>query len=35
MTTSDMIRKHCKKKRTSISELARRINQSPQNLIKS
>lgn len=34
MTTSDMIRELCKKKNISISELARRIGQSPQNFNK-
>ncbi len=34
MTTSDMIRELCEKKKISISELARRINQSPQNFNK-
>lgn len=34
MTTSDMIRKFCEKMNISISELARRIGQSPQNFNK-
>lgn len=34
MTTSDMIRKLCEKMNISISELARRIGQSPQNFNK-
>lgn len=34
MTTSDMIRELCEKMNISISELARRINQSPQNFNK-
>lgn len=34
MKTSDMIRELCSKKGISISELARRIGQSPQNLGK-
>lgn len=34
MTTSDMIRKLCGKMNISISELARRIGQSPQNFNK-
>lgn len=34
MTTSDMIVEVCKNMNISIEELARRINQSPQNLNK-
>ena len=34
MTTSDMIRKLCEKMNISISELARKIGQSPQNFNK-
>lgn len=34
MTTSDMIRKLCEEMNISISELARRIEQSPQNFNK-
>jgi transcriptional regulator with XRE-family HTH domain len=34
MTTSDMIRELCEKQNISISELARRIGQSPQNFSK-
>lgn len=34
MTTSDMIRELCEKMNISISELARRIGQSPQNFNK-
>ena len=34
MTTSDMIRELCEKMKISISELARRIGQSPQNFNK-
>lgn len=34
MTTSDMIVEVCKNMNISIAELARRINQSPQNLNK-
>lgn len=34
MTTSDMIRQLCKKTDISISELARKIGQSPQNFNK-
>ncbi|EOS70985.1 hypothetical protein C818_00993 [Lachnospiraceae bacterium MD308] len=34
MTTSDMIRELCEKKNISLAELARRIEQSPQNLNK-
>lgn len=34
MKTSDMIRELCSKKGISISELARRIGQSPQNFSK-
>lgn len=34
MNTSDMIRKLCNKKNISISELARRIGQTPQNFGK-
>lgn len=34
MKTSDMIRELCKKKSISISELARKIGQSPQNFNK-
>lgn len=34
MTTSDMIRQLCVKMDISISELARRIDQSPQNFNK-
>lgn len=34
MTTSDMIRKLCEKMNISISELARRIGQTPQNFNK-
>lgn len=34
MTTSDMIRQLCKKMDISISELARKIGQSPQNFNK-
>lgn len=34
MTTSDMIRELCEKQNISISELARRIGQSPQNFNK-
>ena len=34
MKTSDMIRKLCNKKNISISELARRIGQTPQNFGK-
>ena len=34
MTTSDMIRGLCEKQNISISELARRIGQSPQNFSK-
>lgn len=34
MTTSDMIRELCEKMNISISELARRIDQSPQNFSK-
>ena len=31
MTTSDMIRKLCKKQNISLAELCRRIGQTPQN----
>ena len=34
MTTSDMVRELCEKMNISISELARRIGQSPQNFNK-
>ena len=34
MTTSDMIRQLCEKMNISISELARKIGQSPQNFNK-
>lgn len=34
MTTSDMIRELCEKMNISISELARRIDQTPQNFNK-
>lgn len=34
MTTSDMVRKLCKKQNISIAELCRRIGQSPQNFNK-
>ena len=34
MTTSDMIRELCEKMNISISELARRIGQTPQNFNK-
>jgi transcriptional regulator with XRE-family HTH domain len=34
MTAAEMVRKLCKKEDISISELARRIGQSPQNLNK-
>lgn len=34
MTTSEMVRKLCEETGISISELARRIGQSPQNLNK-
>ena len=34
MTTSDMIRELCEQMNISISELARRIGQSPQNFNK-
>ena len=34
MTTSDMIVEVCKNMNISIAELARRINQSPQNINK-
>lgn len=34
MTTSDMIRELCQKMNISISELARRIGQTPQNFNK-
>lgn len=34
MTTSDMIRELCEKMNISISEVARRIGQSPQNFNK-
>lgn len=34
MTTSDMIRQLCEKMNISVSELARRIGQSPQNFNK-
>lgn len=34
MKTSDMIRELCSKKNISISELARRIDQTPQNFGK-
>lgn len=34
MKTSDMIKKLCNKKNISVSELARRIGQSPQNFGK-
>ena len=34
MTTSDMIRELCEKMNISISELARKIGQSPQNFNK-
>lgn len=34
MTTSDIIRELCRKQNISISELARRIGQSRQNLYK-
>lgn len=34
MKTSDMIRELCEKKNTSVSELARRIGQTPQNFGK-
>lgn len=34
MKTSDMIRELCSKKNISISELARRIEQTPQNFGK-
>ena len=34
MTTSDMIRKLCEKMNIIISELARKIGQSPQNFSK-
>ena len=34
MTTSDMIRELCEKKKISIAELCRRIPQTPQNFNK-
>ena len=34
MNTSDLIRELCKKKGISISELARRLGQTPQNFTK-
>ncbi len=34
MTTSDMVRRLCEKMNISISELARKIGQSPQNFNK-
>ena len=34
MRTSDMVRELCDRENVSIAELARRINQSPQNLGK-
>lgn len=34
MTTSDMIRELCEKQNISISELAQKIGQSPQNFSK-
>ena len=34
MKTSDMVRELCEKQGVSIAELARRINQSPQNFGK-
>lgn len=34
MTTSDMIRELCNKKNISLSELCRRIGQTPQNFNK-
>ena len=34
MTTSDMVRELCEKQNISISELARKIGQSPQNFNK-
>ena len=34
MTTSDMIRELCEKKKISIAELCRRIGQTPQNFNK-
>lgn len=34
MTTSDMIRELCNKRNISVSELARRIGQTPQNFGK-
>ena len=34
MTTSDMIRKLCKKQNISLAELCRRIGQTPQNFNK-
>lgn len=34
MTTSDMIRQLCKKKNISLTELCRRIGQTPQNFNK-
>lgn len=34
MTTSDMVRELCKKQNISLAEVARRIDQSPQNFNK-
>ena len=34
MNTSDLVRELCRKKGISISELARRLGQTPQNFIK-
>lgn len=34
MTTSDMVRELCEKKKISIAELCRRIGQTPQNFNK-
>ena len=34
MNTSDLVRELCRKKRISISELARRLGQTPQNFTK-
>lgn len=34
MTTSDMIRQLCNKKKISLAELCRRIDQTPQNFNK-
>lgn len=34
MTTSDMIRKLCEKRKISLAELCRRIGQTPQNFNK-